>query len=453
MRRLISILTVVVMVLAMMVPAFADDDTSWADDFADASYDLYGLKGETAIGNVDSSTYQAKSGTIAEDGYIYFGTTFWVSGLEGEVVDVSFEVRPMGDTDISVLSAEHNNHYSGDWLDMAPGFSFTERVTLANNVRNQYRIKVEGSGSFVLDGMVKDVDSSNKLLLNAGYLTVEDGTWTVSYEVPTTTAAPTTTSETTTAETTTDETTTEVASESQSEQPSDITESQSQTEQPSDITESQSQTEQPSDVTESQSQTEQPSDITESQSQTEQPSDITESQSQTEQPSDVTESQSQTEQPSNVTESQTEQSSDITTVPASGEIETTIQPVTESVTASDKTTAASGKIQKPAKVKIKKIFKKKKSAKKLKVVLKKAKRAKGYQVAVFASKKKAKKAKKALVKKFFKKAKYLKKPKFTIKSKKLLKRKTLYVRARAFNYIGTKKNYGKWSKMKKVKVK
>ncbi len=101
----------------------------------------------------------------------------------------------------------------------------------------------------------------------------------------------------------------------------------------------------------------------------------------------------------------------------------------------------------PGKAKVKKAIKKKKSAKKIKVKLKKLKGAKGYQVNVYKSKKKAKKNKKALVKK------YVKKVKFTLKSKKFKKKKKLYIRARGFVYDGTARVFGKWSKVKKVKIK
>ena len=112
-----------------------------------------------------------------------------------------------------------------------------------------------------------------------------------------------------------------------------------------------------------------------------------------------------------------------------------------------KTTVAPKKVAKPSKVKIKKIAKKKKSAKKLKVTLKKAKNAKGYQVAVYKSKKNAKKNKKAIVKK------YSKSVKVKLKGKKLKGKKKLFVRARAYNLDGKKKVFGAWSKIKKVKVK
>ena len=124
--------------------------------------------------------------------------------------------------------------------------------------------------------------------------------------------------------------------------------------------------------------------------------------------------------------------------------ETSSQQPSDVTTAQGETTT----VKAPGKAKIKKVYKKKRSAKKLKVKLKKVKGAKGYQVAVYKSKKKAKKNKKALVKK------YTKKLKVTLKSKKLKKKKKLYVRARAYvldaNGI---KVFGKWSAIKKGKTK
>lgn len=105
-------------------------------------------------------------------------------------------------------------------------------------------------------------------------------------------------------------------------------------------------------------------------------------------------------------------------------------------------------ISKPGKAKIKKVKAKKKSSKKLKLTLKKIKKATGYQIAVYKTKKNAKKNKKAIIKKFVKKVKV------TIKSKKLKNKKKLFVRARAYVLDGSqKKVYGKWSKTKKVKIK
>lgn len=100
-------------------------------------------------------------------------------------------------------------------------------------------------------------------------------------------------------------------------------------------------------------------------------------------------------------------------------------------------------VAKPGKAKVKKAVKKKKSAKKIKITLKKVAGAKKYQVAVYKTKKNAKKNKKALVKKTITKLTA------TIKSKKLKGKKTVYVRARAWNAAG----FGAWSGVKKSKKK
>lgn len=125
--------------------------------------------------------------------------------------------------------------------------------------------------------------------------------------------------------------------------------------------------------------------------------------------------------------------------------------VPETTKAPPATKAPTTRNKKPNAVKVKKAYKKKKS-KKLSLKIKKNKNTKGYQVKVFKTKKNAKKVKKALITKTYKKYKKT----FSIKSKKLKKKKKLYVRVRAYNFIygrKGKKQYGKWSKIKKVKVK
>ena len=132
------------------------------------------------------------------------------------------------------------------------------------------------------------------------------------------------------------------------------------------------------------------------------------------------------------------------------EVTTTAEPTTVAPTTVAPTTApvvTKAPVSKPAKAVIKKVYKKKKSAKKLKLKLKKTNGAKGYQVAVFKSKKTAKKHKKAIYKK------YVKKIKVTLKSKKLKGKKKLFVAARAYALNGKAKVFGAWSKTKKVKVK
>lgn len=129
---------------------------------------------------------------------------------------------------------------------------------------------------------------------------------------------------------------------------------------------------------------------------------------------------------------------------------TTVEPTTVEPS-SEATTVAPTKGQKaktPGKAKIKKVWKKKKSAKKLKIKLAKVKNAKGYQVCVYKNKKNAKKHIKAIV------TKYTTKVKYTIKSKKLKKKKKLFVGARAYNVSSDgSKVFGAWAKIKKVKVK
>lgn len=123
-----------------------------------------------------------------------------------------------------------------------------------------------------------------------------------------------------------------------------------------------------------------------------------------------------------------------------------IKPV-ESTAASTITVPA--KVKAPATAKIKKITAKKKTSNKIKLSLKKIKSAKGYQIAIYTTKKNAQKNKKAIAKKIVKKVKP------TIKSKKLKNKVALYVRVRAYklDHDGKTKVYGKWSKVKGVKIK
>ena len=102
-------------------------------------------------------------------------------------------------------------------------------------------------------------------------------------------------------------------------------------------------------------------------------------------------------------------------------------------------------IAKPSKVIVKKVYKKKLSAKKIKLVLKKAKNANKYEVAVYKTKKNANKSRQALIKKEFYNTK------ITIKSNKLKNKPKLYLRARGINAIESNKKYGKWSKVKLLK--
>lgn len=135
----------------------------------------------------------------------------------------------------------------------------------------------------------------------------------------------------------------------------------------------------------------------------------------------------------------------ITEPTTAGKNEETAAPITVD---QDKTTVVTNQVKAPAKAKISKVTAKKKSAKKVKLLLKKISGAKGYQIAVYKTRKNAKNNKKAIVRKFVKKVN------ITVKSKKLKNKKKLFVRARAYVLDASgKKLYGKWSNVKKVKIK
>lgn len=104
-------------------------------------------------------------------------------------------------------------------------------------------------------------------------------------------------------------------------------------------------------------------------------------------------------------------------------------------------------VNKTSRVKIKKIFPKKKLSMKLKVSLKKISKVSGYQLKIFTSKKNAKNNKRAIVTVEFKSANKV------IKSKRLKKQKKLYVKVRAYTFVLNKKVYGTWSKIRRVKIK
>lgn len=124
-------------------------------------------------------------------------------------------------------------------------------------------------------------------------------------------------------------------------------------------------------------------------------------------------------------------------------METTTKKVDKSTPEAKSTTS----VKAPGKAKIKKIIVKKKAAKKVKIRLKKITGAKKYLVVIYKTRKNAKKNKKALVRRISKKTK------ITIKSKKLKNRKKLFVRVRAFKFDGNRRVYGKWSAIKRVRIK
>ena len=96
------------------------------------------------------------------------------------------------------------------------------------------------------------------------------------------------------------------------------------------------------------------------------------------------------------------------------------------------------KVVTPGRVTVTSIKNKKKRS--LVFKFRKVKNAKGYQYTYATNKK-------------FKKGKTKTTKKLTVTIKKLKKKKTYYVRVRAYSVTNGKKKYGKWSKTKKVKIK
>lgn len=131
------------------------------------------------------------------------------------------------------------------------------------------------------------------------------------------------------------------------------------------------------------------------------------------------------------------------------DIETTtnlsVEPSGESTTSEEEYIAS---MKRPRKVTIRKINKKKLSAKKITLRIKSVHGATGYTVAIYKTKKAAKKDGKALV------VADSSKIKVKVKAKKLANKKKLFVKVSAYVQLksGTKV-YGKWSKIKRVKIK
>lgn len=401
-HKIISIAVSIALLITSVVWVSAEEGTTWIDDFADAHYQLYGLNGPTSKEEVDFSTSQASSGSVYSDGFIYFGTTIWVSGLEDQVADISFSLTPYGEseeTDIAVF--EHNNRYSETWTDATDSLSVTlENVALSKNVRNQYRIKVNNDCVIKIEGSADDVDSSKYLPLYEKYLIVEGSNWQISDTAP---YDITTTADATTAV----EPTTELAESTTAVEP----------------------TTEPAETTTADEPTTEPVESTTAVEPTTEPAETTTSVEPTTEPAETTTAVEPTTEPAESTTA----------------VETTTN--TAETTTAKSTSATTVKV---GKVKLKKVYAKKRSAKKLKIKIKKVKKANGYQVAVFKTKKLAKKAKKALVKKFYKKNKKI----ITIKHKKLKKlKKKYYVRVRAYVLKGKTKVYGKWSNIKRGKTK
>lgn len=129
---------------------------------------------------------------------------------------------------------------------------------------------------------------------------------------------------------------------------------------------------------------------------------------------------------------------DTTTLSGGGNVTTAVPTTKVSVSVVTLTTKATAAKVAVGKTKVKKV-----SLKKAKIKLKKISGAK-YQIKISTTKKFKKK--KTVTKK-------VAKIKFTVKSKKIKGKRILYVKARAYKVVNGITYYGKWSKIKKVKVK
>ena len=164
------------------------------------------------------------------------------------------------------------------------------------------------------------------------------------------------------------------------------------------------------------------------------PETTTKKQEQTTKAPETTKSQEQTTKAPETTKSQQTDNNNTTTTDAKN---TTTAGNSEGINGTSAEKTALGRAA------FSKNVKKKLSLKKIKVSLKKVDNATGYEVRVATSKK----FKKTIYKKSYKKVAFI------LKSKKFANKKKLYIKVRAYAVDGTNKIYGKWSKVKKVKIK
>ena len=313
------------------------------------------------------------------------------------------------------------------WTDIS---EFNTQISFKNDVGRKFRVTFSKDGVYVINHRVLSTDETVLVAaIKTRYVTIEDGTFSISTDKPENPTTEEVSEETTTpevvVETTTVESSEETTTPEASVEPTTTEESSEETTTP----------EVPVD----------PTTTSDSSEETTTPEASVETST-----SPVT----------SVDPTTTEAPVDPTTPEAS--VDPTIPAVTTTPeqTSSNETTIAGGtsesqttgtalnNVKKPAKVKISKIYKKKKSAKKLILKVKKATYAKGYQVKVFSSKKNATKNKKEIL------TKYVNKTTITVASKKLKNKNKLYVRVRAYSLGSNKKRiYGSWSSVKKVIIK
>ncbi len=365
-----------------------------------------------------------------EDGYIYAQTEFWSCSGKDKTFRDYFEFGEYAGDLSNISHFEYKDPNDNQWKDANSVYQTNQHTFNANkdSFHISLRMKFSSDITFTFKYCLRSTDGTLSIDTKTRYIRIsnntaifspkEDNVTTVETSSETTTVVPTTTEEPTVAPSSTQESTVAPSS------------TQESTVAPSSTQES---TVAPSSTQESTSES------------TAAPTTTTQKITSTVAPTTTTQKTTTTKAP---TVKPTTTETTTTTVEPTVETSSEVEPTAETTNIAPETGTSKQTVKAPGKVKIKKIWKKKRSAKKLKVKLKKVKNAKGYQISVYKSKKNAKKHIKAIV------TKYAKKVKYTIKSKKLKKKKKLFVGARAYNLAsdGTKV-FGPWAKIKKVKIK
>lgn len=423
-RKIISMMTIVALVGTMLFSVMAENGETWETwdtDGANIALTI-ATSGEYTLGD----NFELKASTYSSNATGKTGTrAFIVDAYKGS----------------SSEAVQNVQYFDGsDWKDIS---EYNVEITFKNDVGRMFRFQITQDGIYTISSRFIASDSSMAVSCVTRYLTIKDGTFTVSKKEPVeTTTEEITTEEPTTEEPTTEEPTTE---EPTTEEP---TTEEPTTEEPA--------TEEPT--------TEEPTtekEFTTTEETTEwviptEPESITAEPEITTEPESIipeTDPEETTKAPE-TTKAVTTKAPETTTrkeVTTKAPETTTEEEITTQPAPEPGTTVAETKkpVAAPAIVKIKKIAKKKKSAKKIKVTIAKINDVNGYQACVYKNKKSAKNNKNAIATKVLKKNKTV----ITVKNKALKKKKKLFVRVRAYKVVDGNTYYGAWSKIKKVKMK
>ena len=430
-KQLITILTVIALVVTLVVPSFGADGGSWDPGGntipGGASLFLGRADGELANGS------QTNNNGALSDGYFYIQTRVYLDGENGTKHNGSEMVELIGYNDSTLDNIVSMEEKSGnDWVDVTSALMNNQRsFSGVDHIKKTYRIKVSGDVQLSLQYKVLSETTHIFYTSEMKYIQIADGNYYFTmYEANVSTAAPT--------EETSEETSTVAPSTVEpSTEPTTVAPSTAEpTAEPSTVAPSTEPSTAPTTVAPSTEPSTAPSTAP-----TTQPTTAPTTKPTTQPTTVVTTTPDPTYITVTAPTTTPETTPDYTTYTAPAPSNTTVVPTGDVTT--------KGQVAKaPGKATIKKVWKKKKSAKKIKVKVKAVKGAKGYEFSVYKKKKNAKKHFKAIV------VKYTTKVKYTIKSKKLKKKKKLFVVARAYKVSGDgTKVFGPYSKIKKVKVK